>query len=140
MTTALQEGNLTRSNSSVLRTDLVSSLFNLSSSFGGTEAFLWLMPSENGSWSTWGPTRAPVGAARVRDQALARAEIGVLGLVLALTTLGNSFVLWVLLRKRKHHAPMHLFMINLCVADLVVGFFQVIFIINYYYYLIIGNK
>uniref|UniRef100_A0A4W4GGR8 Vasopressin V2 receptor n=1 Tax=Electrophorus electricus TaxID=8005 RepID=A0A4W4GGR8_ELEEL len=63
---------------------------------------------------------------RVRDQALARAEISVLGLVLALTTLGNSFVLWVLLRRRKHHAPMHVFMVNLCVADLVVAFFQVL--------------
>lgn len=63
--------------------------------------------------------------ARVRDMALARAEIGILSLVLALTTLGNSFVLWVLLRRRKHHAPMHFFMVNLCVADLVVAFFQV---------------
>lgn len=62
---------------------------------------------------------------RTRDQGLARAEIAVLGVVLALTTLGNSFVLWVLLRRRKHNAPMHLFMVNLCVADLVVALFQV---------------
>uniref|UniRef100_A0AAR2J3W9 Vasopressin V2 receptor n=1 Tax=Pygocentrus nattereri TaxID=42514 RepID=A0AAR2J3W9_PYGNA len=117
------EVDLTRSNGSTLGTDLSSSLLNPSSSFSGTEAFLWLLPSENGSW---GPTLAPAGSTRVRDQALARAEIGVLGLVLALTTLGNSFVLWVLLRRRKHHAPMHLFMINLCVADLVVAFFQVL--------------
>ncbi|KAL7864709.1 hypothetical protein AOLI_G00161290 [Acnodon oligacanthus] len=123
MTTASREVDLTWSNGSTIRTDLSGSLFNLSSSFSGTEAFLWLLPSENGSW---GPTLAPAGSTRVRDQALARAEIGVLGLVLALTTLGNSFVLWVLLRRRKHHAPMHLFMINLCVADLVVAFFQVL--------------
>uniref|UniRef100_A0A3Q2XVY2 Vasopressin V2 receptor n=1 Tax=Hippocampus comes TaxID=109280 RepID=A0A3Q2XVY2_HIPCM len=63
---------------------------------------------------------------RVRDQGLAQAEIAVLGVVLALTTLGNSFVLWVLLRRRKHNAPMHVFMVNLCVADLVVAFFQVL--------------
>ncbi|XP_030624149.1 vasopressin V2 receptor [Chanos chanos] len=63
---------------------------------------------------------------RVRDQALAQAEIGILGLILALTTLGNSLVLWVLLRRRKYNAPMHLFMVNLCVADLVVAFFQVL--------------
>lgn len=63
---------------------------------------------------------------RTRDQGLARAEIAVLGVVLALTTLGNSFVLWVLLRRRKHNAPMHLFMVNLCVADLVVALFQVL--------------
>uniref|UniRef100_A0A8C1SD53 Arginine vasopressin receptor 2a, duplicate a n=1 Tax=Cyprinus carpio TaxID=7962 RepID=A0A8C1SD53_CYPCA len=66
------------------------------------------------------------GPVRVRDISLAKAEIGVLGLVLALTTLGNSFVLWVLLRRRKYNAPMHLFMVNLCVADLVVAFFQVL--------------
>uniref|UniRef100_A0A8C1GN72 Vasopressin V2 receptor n=1 Tax=Cyprinus carpio TaxID=7962 RepID=A0A8C1GN72_CYPCA len=66
------------------------------------------------------------GSVRVRDISLAKAEIGVLGLVLALTTLGNSFVLWVLLRRRKYNAPMHLFMVNLCVADLVVAFFQVL--------------
>ncbi|XP_016340310.1 vasopressin V2 receptor-like [Sinocyclocheilus anshuiensis] len=66
------------------------------------------------------------GPVRVRDMSLAKAEIGVLGLVLALTTLGNSFVLWVLLRRRKYNAPMHLFMVNLCVADLVVAFFQVL--------------
>ncbi|XP_066527909.1 vasopressin V2 receptor [Hoplias malabaricus] len=126
MMTTSWEADLSRSNSSTLRTDLAASLFNLSSSFGGTEAFLWLLPSENGSWSSWAPTLAPLGSTRVRDQALARVEIGVLGLVLALTTLGNSFVLWVLLRRRKHHAPMHLFMINLCLADLVVAFFQVL--------------
>lgn len=62
---------------------------------------------------------------RVRDLGLARAEIAVLGLVLAVTTLGNSFVLWVLLRRRKYNAPMHVFMVNLCVADLVVALFQV---------------
>ncbi|XP_062398143.1 vasopressin V2 receptor [Sardina pilchardus] len=99
---------------------------NLSSSYAGGGAFFWLVPPENGTWSTAGPTLHPVAPPRVRDLALARAEIGVLGLVLALTTLGNGFVLWVLLRRRKHHAPMHLFMINLCVADLVVAFFQVL--------------
>ncbi|KAJ8257440.1 hypothetical protein GJAV_G00185620 [Gymnothorax javanicus] len=61
-----------------------------------------------------------------RNEVLAQAEIAILGLVLALTTLGNGLVLWVLLRRRKHHAPMHLFMVNLCVADLVVAFFQVL--------------
>uniref|UniRef100_A0A672S834 Vasopressin V2 receptor n=1 Tax=Sinocyclocheilus grahami TaxID=75366 RepID=A0A672S834_SINGR len=66
------------------------------------------------------------GPVRVRDISLAKAEIGILGLVLALTTLGNGFVLWVLLRRRKYNAPMHLFMVNLCVADLVVAFFQVL--------------
>lgn len=69
---------------------------------------------------------------RIRDLSLARAEIAVLGIVLALTTLGNSFVLWVLLRRRKHNAPMHLFMVNLCVADLVVALFQVSHVCAYW--------
>ncbi|XP_061759425.1 vasopressin V2 receptor-like isoform X2 [Nerophis ophidion] len=71
-------------------------------------------------------TAHPLPPPRVRDQGLAQMEIAVLGVVLALTTLGNSFVLWVLLRRRKHNAPMHVFMVNLCVADLVVAFFQVL--------------
>ncbi|KAM4736983.1 vasopressin V2 receptor-like [Anableps anableps] len=97
-------------------TDLNS--FNASHS-GGSLLGIFL---ENGSNTT--PHTLP--QPRTRDQGLARAEIAVLGVVLALTTLGNSFVLWVLLRRRKHNAPMHLFMVNLCVADLVVAFFQVL--------------
>ncbi|XP_052450920.1 vasopressin V2 receptor [Carassius gibelio] len=130
MRMASWEENLGQPNRSVLEMggppDLSSSLFNLSSSYGGTGAFLWLFPSENITWTTTKPTIQPVAPPRVRDQALAQAEIGVLGLVLALTALGNGFVLWVLLRRKKHHAPMHLFMVNLCVADLVVAFFQVL--------------
>uniref|UniRef100_A0A673L237 Vasopressin V2 receptor-like n=1 Tax=Sinocyclocheilus rhinocerous TaxID=307959 RepID=A0A673L237_9TELE len=84
-------------------------------------SYFWMV-SQNNSIN---PTQAP-GPVRVRDISLAKAEIGILGLVLALTTLGNGFVLWVLLRRRKYNAPMHLFMVNLCVADLVVAFFQVL--------------
>uniref|UniRef100_A0A672S985 Vasopressin V2 receptor n=1 Tax=Sinocyclocheilus grahami TaxID=75366 RepID=A0A672S985_SINGR len=92
----------------------------LNSTFKGGSYF-WLV-SQNNSIN---PTQTP-GPVRVRDISLAKAEIGILGLVLALTTLGNGFVLWVLLRRRKYNAPMHLFMVNLCVADLVVAFFQVL--------------
>ncbi|XP_022532907.2 vasopressin V2 receptor [Astyanax mexicanus] len=98
---------------------LLSERGGLNGSHGGGSYF-WLL--HNGSSST---TQVPPPA-RVRDVALAHAEVGVLGLVLALATLGNSFVLWVLLRRRKYNAPMHLFMVNLCVADLVVAFFQVL--------------
>ncbi|XP_016102597.1 vasopressin V2 receptor [Sinocyclocheilus grahami] len=130
MRMASWEENLGQPNHSMLEMegppDVSSSLFNLSSSYGGTEAFLWLFPSKNITWTTTWPTIQPVVPPRVRDQALAQAEIGVLGLVLALTALGNGFVLWVLLRRKKHHAPMHLFMVNLCVADLVVALFQVL--------------
>lgn len=97
----------------------VSELNSLNSSHSGGSLF-GIFP-ENGSITT--PHTLP--QPRVRDLGLARAEIAVLGLVLALTTLGNSFVLWVLLRRRKHNAPMHVFMVNLCVADLVVALFQV---------------
>ncbi|XP_028264775.1 vasopressin V2 receptor [Parambassis ranga] len=92
--------------------------FNTSHSGG---SFFGLFP-ENGSNTT--PRTLPQPT--MRDLGLARAEIAVLGLVLALTTLGNSFVLWVLLRRRKYNAPMHVFMVNLCVADLVVALFQVL--------------
>uniref|UniRef100_A0A3Q2ZAC4 Vasopressin V2 receptor n=1 Tax=Hippocampus comes TaxID=109280 RepID=A0A3Q2ZAC4_HIPCM len=100
-----------------------SSLFELNSLNGSRSgsSFFGIFP-ENGSDTTPYPLPQP----RVRDQGLAQAEIAVLGVVLALTTLGNSFVLWVLLRRRKHNAPMHVFMVNLCVADLVVAFFQVL--------------
>ncbi|KAK5894600.1 hypothetical protein CesoFtcFv8_011276 [Champsocephalus esox] len=96
---------------------LVSELNSLNSSHSGG-SFFGIDP-ENGSTTTQYTERE-------RDMGLARAEIAVLGVVLALTTLGNSFVLWVLLRRRKHNAPMHVFMFNLCVADLVVAFFQVL--------------
>ncbi|CAJ1085264.1 vasopressin V2 receptor-like [Xyrichtys novacula] len=84
-------------------------------------SFFGIFP-DNGSTTTPHTLPQPRG----RDPNLARAEIAVLGVVLALTTLGNSFVLWVLLRRRKHNAPMHVFMVNLCVADLVVALFQVL--------------
>ncbi|XP_029291164.1 vasopressin V2 receptor-like [Cottoperca gobio] len=99
---------------------LVSELNSLNSSHSGG-SFFGIFP-ENGSTTT--PHTLP--QPRMRDPGLARAEIAVLGVVLALTTLGNSFVLWVLLRRRKHNAPMHVFMFNLCVADLVVALFQVL--------------
>ncbi|KAM9856340.1 vasopressin V2 receptor [Aulostomus maculatus] len=98
----------------------VSELNSSSSSHSGA-SFFGIFP-ENGSTTT--PHTVP--QPRVRDPSLARAEIAVLGVVLALTTLGNSFVLWVLLRRRKQNAPMHVFMVNLCVADLVVALFQVL--------------
>ncbi|TSL61276.1 Vasopressin V2 receptor [Bagarius yarrelli] len=91
----------------------------LNGSYDGGSYF-WLLQN-----SSAGTTNAPL-AARVRDMTLAQAEIAVLSLILVLTILSNSLVLWVLLRRRKHNAPMHLFMVNLCVADLVVAFFQVL--------------
>lgn len=114
-TSLVTTGRNNLSSSSLLIPELNS--FNSSHSEG---SFLGIFP-ENGST----PTAHTPSQPRVRDMGLAHAEIAVLGLVLALTTLGNSFVLWVLLRRRKYNAPMHVFMVNLCVADLVVALFQV---------------
>uniref|UniRef100_A0A8C5H9G7 Vasopressin V2 receptor n=1 Tax=Gouania willdenowi TaxID=441366 RepID=A0A8C5H9G7_GOUWI len=98
----------------------VTDLHSFNTSHSG--ASLFGIFAENASNTTPRSTTQP----RERDLGLARAEMAVLGVVLALTTLGNGFVLWVLLRRRKHNAPMHVFMVNLCVADLVVALFQVL--------------
>lgn len=98
----------------------VSEMNSINTSHSGG-SFFGVFPG-NGSNTT--PRTLP--QPRTRDPGLARAEITVLALVLALTALGNSFVLWVLLRRRKHNAPMHVFMVNLCIADLVVALFQVL--------------
>lgn len=51
---------------------------------------------------------------------------GILGLVFALATCGNVFFLGTLWRKRKRHTRTQLFLLHLCLADLVVAFFQVL--------------
>uniref|UniRef100_G3P901 Vasopressin V2 receptor n=1 Tax=Gasterosteus aculeatus aculeatus TaxID=481459 RepID=G3P901_GASAC len=61
-----------------------------------------------------------------RDALLAVAEVVVLTVILVMALLGNGLVLVVLLRRRQHHNPLHQFMLNLCVADLVVALFQVL--------------
>ncbi|KAK5609819.1 hypothetical protein CRENBAI_018986 [Crenichthys baileyi] len=61
-----------------------------------------------------------------RDPLLAVAEVVVLAVILLLALIGNGLVLVVLLKRRQHHSPLHQFMLNLCVADLVVALFQVL--------------
>uniref|UniRef100_A0A8C4Z2H6 Vasopressin V2 receptor n=1 Tax=Gadus morhua TaxID=8049 RepID=A0A8C4Z2H6_GADMO len=61
-----------------------------------------------------------------RDALLAVAEVVVLAVILAMALLGNGLVLAVLLRRRRRHNPLHQFMMNLCLADLVVALFQVL--------------
>uniref|UniRef100_A0AAQ4QI33 G-protein coupled receptors family 1 profile domain-containing protein n=1 Tax=Gasterosteus aculeatus aculeatus TaxID=481459 RepID=A0AAQ4QI33_GASAC len=61
-----------------------------------------------------------------RDALLAVAEVVVLTVILVMALLGNGLVLVVLLRRRQHHNPLHQFMLNLCVADLVVALFQLV--------------
>ncbi|XP_053551582.1 vasopressin V2 receptor [Bombina bombina] len=61
-----------------------------------------------------------------RDPYVVKWNIGILALIFAFATFGNCLVLFTLLRRRKHNALMHTFMIHLCLADLVVSFFQVL--------------
>ncbi|XP_056154973.1 vasopressin V2 receptor [Lampris incognitus] len=63
---------------------------------------------------------------RERDALLAVGEVVVLALILVMALLGNGLVLVVLLRRWRHHTPLHQFMLNLCLADLVVALFQVL--------------
>ncbi|XP_068188331.1 vasopressin V2 receptor-like isoform X2 [Antennarius striatus] len=61
-----------------------------------------------------------------RDALLAVAEVVVLSVIFVMALLSNGVVLVVLLRWRRNHNPLHQFMLNLCVADLVVALFQVL--------------
>ncbi|XP_035998696.1 vasopressin V2 receptor [Fundulus heteroclitus] len=61
-----------------------------------------------------------------RDPLLAATEVVVLAVILLLALVGNGLVLVVLLKRRRRHSPLHQFMLNLCVADLVVALFQVL--------------
>ncbi|KAK5896097.1 hypothetical protein CgunFtcFv8_009733 [Champsocephalus gunnari] len=51
---------------------------------------------------------------------------GVLGLVFVIATYGNLFFLSTLWKKRKRNTRTQLFLLHLCLADLVVAFFQVL--------------
>nr|XP_014345894.1 PREDICTED: vasopressin V2 receptor isoform X1 [Latimeria chalumnae] len=61
-----------------------------------------------------------------RNNELAKVEIAILVIIFACATLSNSVVLVTLFRHRKQNALMHIFMVNLCIADLMVAFFQVL--------------
>ncbi|XP_018538292.1 arginine vasopressin receptor 2, like [Lates calcarifer] len=57
---------------------------------------------------------------------LALVRAGILGLVFVLATCGNLFFLGTLWKKRKRNTRTQLFLSHLCLADLVVAFFQVL--------------
>ncbi|KAK5863988.1 hypothetical protein PBY51_000967 [Eleginops maclovinus] len=79
------------------------------------------------SWSVVSMTPVYSNVTEVqRDALLAVAEVVVLALILVMALLGNGLVLLVLLRRRRQKNPLHRFMINLCLADLVVALFQVL--------------
>ncbi|XP_034058440.1 vasopressin V2 receptor-like isoform X1 [Gymnodraco acuticeps] len=79
------------------------------------------------SWSVVPMTPVYGNVTKVqRDALLAVAEVVVLAVILVMALLGNGLVLLVLLRRRRQQNPLHRFMINLCLADLVVALFQVL--------------
>nr|BAL63077.1 vasotocin receptor type 1c [Callorhinchus milii] len=60
-----------------------------------------------------------------KDYWLAQIEIAVLGAIFALALVTNSILLLLLWRRHKQVSRMHVFVIHLCLADLVVALFQV---------------
>ncbi|GCC20356.1 hypothetical protein chiPu_0018915 [Chiloscyllium punctatum] len=61
-----------------------------------------------------------------RNEALARVEISLLGIIFVLAVLGNVTVLLVLCKSRRKTSKMHLFIKHLSLADLSVAVFQVL--------------
>ncbi|KAJ7404071.1 Vasopressin V1b receptor [Willisornis vidua] len=61
-----------------------------------------------------------------RDEELAKAEVGVLGTILAIATVGNVGVLLAMYRLRRKMSRMHLFILHLGLTDLGVALFQVL--------------
>ncbi|NWS90711.1 V1BR protein, partial [Toxostoma redivivum] len=61
-----------------------------------------------------------------RDEELAKAEVGVLGTILAVATVGNLGVLLAMYRLRRKMSRMHLFILHLGLTDLAVALFQVL--------------
>ncbi|XP_025891825.1 vasopressin V1b receptor [Nothoprocta perdicaria] len=61
-----------------------------------------------------------------RDEALARAEVGVLAAILAAATVGNAAVLLAVYRLRGKTSRVHLFILHLGLTDLAVALFQVL--------------
>uniref|UniRef100_H3B085 Arginine vasopressin receptor 2b, tandem duplicate, 1 n=2 Tax=Latimeria chalumnae TaxID=7897 RepID=H3B085_LATCH len=60
-----------------------------------------------------------------RDNKLAMIEIAVLSLIFFCASATNSILLMTLWKRRKQVSRMHVFVLHLCLADLVVAFFQV---------------
>ncbi|XP_063300410.1 vasopressin V1b receptor [Pelobates fuscus] len=61
-----------------------------------------------------------------RDENLARAEVAILGTILAVTTVGNLCVIFSIYKRKKKLTRMHLFIVHLGVTDLAVAVFQIL--------------
>lgn len=60
-----------------------------------------------------------------RDESLAKVEIALLSVIFVSASILNGAVLFLLWRQRKQMSRMRVFVFHLCLADLVVAFFQV---------------
>ncbi|KAI4827746.1 hypothetical protein KUCAC02_031118 [Chaenocephalus aceratus] len=60
-----------------------------------------------------------------RDESLARLEIALLSVIFISAAILNTYLLLVLWRQRKQMSRMRVFVFHLCLADLMVAFFQV---------------
>ncbi|NXO62010.1 V1BR protein, partial [Phainopepla nitens] len=90
------------------------------------------------SWNSWNSShQSPPGllsmagdpnltVLHTRDEELAKAEVGVLGTILAVATAGNLGVLLAMYRLRRKMSRMHLFILHLGLTDLGVALFQVL--------------
>lgn len=67
----------------------------------------------------------PLAADEPRDELLARVEIALLSIIFVFAGILNFGVLLLLWKRRKQLSRMRVFVFHLCVADLVVTFFQV---------------
>ncbi|XP_054640347.1 oxytocin receptor-like [Dunckerocampus dactyliophorus] len=64
-------------------------------------------------------------AADPRDESLAKVEISLLGVIFSCAAVLNGALMLLLWRRRKHVSRTRVFVFHLCLADLVVAFFQV---------------
>ncbi|KAJ3593801.1 hypothetical protein NHX12_006135 [Muraenolepis orangiensis] len=76
--------------------------------------------SGNLSTMVTGPAVTNATGGGEQDALLAVAVVVVLAVIFVMALLSNGLVLVVLFRQRRHHTPLHRFMLNLCLADLVV--------------------
>ena len=66
------------------------------------------------------------GQVEPRDEALAKVEIAVQAVIFGLAVVGNSLVLVALRYRKKKTSRMHLYILHLCVADLLVAFCNIL--------------
>ncbi|XP_058144528.1 protein SSUH2 homolog isoform X1 [Dasypus novemcinctus] len=92
----------------------------------GSVAANWSTEAINASAAPTGPEGNRTAPPLQRNEALARVEVAVLGLIFFLALSGNACVLLALRVTRHKHSRLFFFMKHLSIADLVVALFQVL--------------